>query len=224
MIAASITLWVMAMDGEISGYDGAFLMLLAIGYLAFTINAGLNESKAAKKQYETDVMEGANTSKTNRSTWKIDGGQLILSLLILVFGANLVVSGAISLAHSIGISEFMIALTIVAVGTSLPEITASSFASARNNGQIVVGNVVGSNIVNILIGMGLAGLVSPAPITISWQATLVDFPIMLGCALLCLRLFNRGIAVSKRDGKVLLCAYGAYLCLQIVLAFLLDFS
>jgi cation:H+ antiporter len=145
MIAASTLLWILAIDGEISGYDGAVLMVLAIGYLAFSVNAGLSESKATRKHYETDVIDALDISKSTRRSWKVYGLQLILSLIILVIGANLVVSGAISLAHSIGISEFIIALTIVSVGTSLPEITASSLASARNNGEIAVGNVIGSN-------------------------------------------------------------------------------
>lgn len=221
MISTSIIFWVMALDGEISGYDGSLLFLMAVGYLLFITNAGLEESKAAKKEYENEVLEEADVSKNTPSDWRVDGALLIASLIVLVYGAELLVSGAISLAHVIGISEFIIALTIVAVGTSLPELTASALASARDNGQIVVGNVVGSNIFNILMGISLASLVAPAPMAVSWQARLIDFPIMVGSSLLCLRLFNRGVVVGKRDGKVLLGAYGIYVTLQIVLSLLI---
>lgn len=220
MIIVSALFWFMAMDGEISGYDGPILLMSAIGYLFFITKTALNESKASKKEYETDVLEEAEISKKVSSNWKIDGGLLIASIIVLVYGADLLVSGAISLAHALGISEFIIALTIVAVGTSLPELAASAMASARDNGQIVVGNVVGSNILNILMGIGLASLVAPGPIAVSWQARLVDFPMMLGSALLCLRLFNRGVVVGKRDGNVLLGVYGIYVIFQILLGLL----
>lgn len=133
---------------------------------------------------------------------------IIFGLVLLIAGAKFLVDGAVAIAQSMGVSEWFIGISIVAVGTSLPEIVSSIMAAKRGHGEMAIGNVFGSNIFNILMVLGITALIKPLEITEPIQADLA-FTTGLSCFLLVL--IRIGHALSKRDGFILLMCYGFYI-------------
>ncbi len=121
------------------------------------------------------------------------------------------------LAAGFGVSEAVIGLTIVAAGTSLPEVMTSVMATIKGQRDIAIGNVVGSNVFNILCVLGLSGLVSPAPLQAGAQLASLDMPVMLGVALLCLPLFFTGARLNRAEGGLFLALYVAYVWYMVAL-------
>ncbi|MFW6296443.1 MAG: sodium:calcium antiporter, partial [Halothece sp.] len=145
---------------------------------------------------EFDVIPEENSPKE----WLTSAGLLLIGLIMVVFGSNWLVSGATAFATALGISELVIGLTIVALGTSLPELATSIAASLRGERDIAVGNVVGSNIFNILIVLGTAGLISPTGVEVSSAAINLDIPIMIAVAVACLPIFFSDNLITRGEG------------------------
>jgi len=128
----------------------------------------------------------------------------------LVLGSNLFVNGAVALAVAFKVSPAVIGLTIVAMGTSLPELATSIVASARKQEDIAVGNIIGSNIFNLLFVLGLAATASPAGVTVAPAAARFDIPVMVVVALVCLPIFFTGRELCRWEGWLFLGYYAAY--------------
>jgi cation:H+ antiporter len=143
--------------------------------------------------------------------WVIGG------LMLLVLGARWLVNGAVVFAQHMGVSEVVIGLTVVAVGTSLPEVFTSVIAAVRGERDIAVGNIVGSNLFNVMGVLGLAGIVAPAGIDISSAVIRFDIPVMIAVSIACLPLFFTGGVISRQEGALLLGYYVAYM-LYLILA------
>ena len=137
--------------------------------------------------------------------------------MFLVLGAKWFLFAAVEIARQLGVSELVIGLTIVAAGTSLPEVATSIVAAIRGERDIAVGNVVGSNVFNILGVLGISALVSQEGIQISASTLATDIPIIIGVAVACLPIFATGNVISRWNGVVFLGYYVAY-TLAIVLA------
>lgn len=137
-------------------------------------------------------------------------GFILAGLGVLVLGAGWLVDGAVTMAKNLGVSDTVVGLTIVAAGTSLPEVAASIIATLRGQREIAIGNVVGSNIANILCILGVAGVVSPAGLAVSPALLRVDIPVMIGVALVCLPVFFTGYLIRRWEGAVFLAAYVGY--------------
>jgi cation:H+ antiporter len=135
---------------------------------------------------------------------------IIAGLALLVLGAHWLVSGAVEIARFLGVSELIIGLTIVAGGTSLPEVAASIVASLRGERDIAVGNVVGSNLFNILAVLGLSSLVSPVGIPVSPAALSFDIPVMIAVAVACLPIFFTAHLIARWEGALFFGYYLAY--------------
>ena len=148
---------------------------------------------------------------------------LIAGLALLVWSADRFVFGASSLARSAGISPMVIGLTIVAAGTSLPEVVTSIVATIRGERDIAVGIVVGSNIFNVLCVLGLSGLVSPIPLVAGEQMSQLDIPVMLAVALLCVPFFFAGAILNRIEGALFLAAYVAYTWYLVALTLKMDY-
>ena len=138
-------------------------------------------------------------------------------LTLLVLGSRWLVDSAVSFAQYLGVSELVVGLTIVAAGTSLPEVVTSVIAAIRGERDIAVGNVVGSSIFNIMGVLGLASLVSPTGIEVSEAVIGFDIPVMIGAALACLPIFFTGGVISRQEGLLFIGYYVAY-TLYLVLA------
>lgn len=207
MIGVSLITYFMSVDGVISRLEGALLFAGIIAYTAFLIIQSRKESKAVQDEY---AQEFAAKQETGWKPWVINIGLVVLGLVLLVQGSNWLVDSAISIARWLGLSELIIGLTIVAAGTSMPEVATSITAAIKGERDIAVGNVVGSNIFNILAVLGLSGVVASNGLPVSAAAEAFDIPVMLAVAVLCLPIFFTGKLIARWEGWLFLFYYVAY--------------
>lgn len=200
MIGVSALLLGLLADGVIGRLNGIVLVLGAVSYTVIRVWGSWEESKPAVRQSFDEAVP-------DRFGWVWEGMFGVGGLALLVLGAQLLVGGAVSIADAIGLSTAVIGLTVVAVGTSLPELATSVVAALRGHANLALGNVVGSNIVNVLGILGVTACVQPIDATgLTW----VDGSVLLGMAVLTLPFLWTELEVSRWEGGVLLIAYGAY--------------
>lgn len=207
MILASIAAYLFSLNGVIAFREGLILFSGIIVYTVFLIRQSRRESQAVQAEY---AQEYGDKEPLSPKTVLKDSALILLGLSLLVLGSKWLVDGAVAVAQRLGVSDLIIGLTIVAAGTSLPELATSVVASLRGERDIAVGNVVGSNLFNLLAVLGLAGMVSPGGIAVSHQALRVDMPVMIAVAAVCLPIFFSGSRISRREGTLLLAGYIAY--------------
>jgi cation:H+ antiporter len=206
MVGASLLLWALVWDGGISRWDGALLFGLLTAYLVFVIRQSRRENKAIEAEYAQEFGDGRRWD----GYWPV---QLLLiagGLAMLVTGSDWLVGAAVVFAKQLGMSELVIGLTIVAAGTSMPEVATSVVAALRGERDIAVGNVVGSNIFNILCVLGLSALVAPASLTVPESMLSFDLPVMIAVAAACLPIFFTGNLIARWEGALFLGYYAAY--------------
>ncbi len=206
MTAVSVVVLLAGLDGVVGRFEGLLLFLGVIGYTAFAIHLGRKESRAVQEEYEKEY------SRPARGRRAIAGSVMlaVVGLAMLVAGAHWLVTGAVQIARSFGISELVIGLTIVSAGTSLPEVATSVVAAVRGERDIAVGNVVGSNLFNLLAVLGLSAAVAPQGVTVSPAALRLDIPVMIAASALCLPIFFTGYRITRSEGILFLAYYAAY--------------
>jgi cation:H+ antiporter len=209
VIGASILVWLMGMDGRIDRLDGLFLFGAVIAYTVYLVRQSRREWAEARAREADDGTE--DRAGTGARGWGRNVGMVAAGLVLLVVGADWLVDAAVSTATALGVSELVIGLTIVAAGTSLPEVATSVLAGLRGERDIAVGNVVGSNLFNLLVVLGLGSLVSPAGIPVAQGALAFDIPVMVAVAVAALPILFTGYAISRWEGAALLGFYLAYL-------------
>jgi cation:H+ antiporter len=215
MIGATLLLIFFASDGQITTPEGAFLFSLLILYTGFLIYKSRKEGKAeVVAEYAKEFGEKIPPTWQNIALITV---QVIGGVGMLVLGSGWLVDGAEAIAKSYGISELVIGLTIVAVGTSLPELATSVVASMRGERDIAVGNVVGSNMFNLLMVLGLGAVLSPTDLMVSEQALTFDMPIMLLASIACLPIFFTGM-IPRWAGGMFLAYYIVYTSYLVLLA------
>jgi cation:H+ antiporter len=207
VIGASVLFLLLGMDGVIGRWDGALLFFLLLAYIAWSIREGRSESQ----EIQEELSGGGHKSGAPPRPFAFQALLILAGLVLLVSGARWLVGGAVDIARLLGISELVIGLTIVAVGTSLPELVTSILAAVRGERELAVGNVVGSNLFNILGVLGLASLVSPTGIPVSPAALALDIPIMIAAAVACLPIFLTGHHIARWEGALFFFYYIAYL-------------
>jgi cation:H+ antiporter len=207
MIGVSGLLWMLALDGTLGRWEAALLVSALIAYTVVAIRISRKETKEITKEYGDHMARGGDTG---RPSLPRNIALVIVGLAMLAVGSTWLVDGAAALARYVGLSELIIGLTIVAAGTSLPEVATSVLAAIRGERDIAVGNVVGSNIFNILGVAGIAGIVSPAGLEVSHPALSFDIPVMTAVAVACLPIFFTGHTISRWEGAVFLAYYVAY--------------
>jgi len=216
LIAVSLLMYLLALDGRIGRLDGLVLFAGIVAYTVFSIVKSRRENIQVEAEYVREFGAGEPATATKHTIlWNL--ALIVAGLVLLVLGARWLVDGAVALARFFGLSELIIGLTIVAGGTSLPEVAASSVASLRGERDIAVGNVVGSSLFNILAVLGLASLVSPVGIQVSPAALGFDIPVMIAVAVACLPIFFTGHLIARWEGALFLgyyLAYTSYLILQ----------
>ena len=208
IIAASIGLWVLSLNGGLGMVDGILLFAVLIAYLVWSIREGRQEAPALQEEFAQGLGAG-DQSKLNHLGKQV--GLVVAGLLLLAISAQLLVAGATEIARTLGVSELVIGLTVIAVGTSLPELVASVVASLRGQRDIAVGNVVGSNLFNILGVLGLGAILAPGGIPVSEQVIRVDLPIMIATAVACLPIFFTGRRINRLEGGLFLGYFVAYM-------------
>ncbi len=214
MIGVSVLFLVMALDGRISGFDGMLLFAGIVAYTVFTVRQSRKESAAVRAEYAQEYGDGQSAG---RGRLPLQIALIVAGLVLLVLGAHWLVGGAVVIARHFGVSELIIGLTIVAAGTSLPEVATSIVAALRGERDIAVGNVVGSNIFNILAIAGIASMVTPGGLEVAPALIRFDIPVMIAVALACLPIFASGHLIARWEGALFLGYYAAYV-LYLILA------
>lgn len=209
MIGASLVTYALAWDGALSRLDGALLFSGVVAYTLFLIISSRRASAAAAADDEFAKEFGLDETPKPYATL-INAALVAAGLVLLVAGSNFLVEGAVSLARALGLSELVIGLTVIAIGTSLPELATSILAAIRGERDIAVGNIVGSNIFNLLCVLGIASLVSPQAIGVAASALAFDFPVMIAVAIACLPIFFTGYTINRWEGLLFLAYYVAY--------------
>ena len=206
MIGASVLVLILAVDGGLSRIDGLALFLLMVAYTVFLIWQSRRDERAARQANGDDAGEAT----ANGTGVASQLGLVTAGLGLLVLGSRWLVDGATTLATAMGVSDLIIGLTVVAIGTSLPEVATSVIASLRGERDIAVGNIVGSNLANLLLVLGVAGALSPAGLPVATALTRFDLPIMIAVAVACLPIFFTGHLIARWEGAVFLAYYLAY--------------
>ncbi|PKO79680.1 MAG: sodium:calcium antiporter [Betaproteobacteria bacterium HGW-Betaproteobacteria-13] len=205
MIGASVLLLVMALDGSINRIEAATLFGLVIAYTVFLVLQSRKGSAAMSEDFAEDIP----TSQWD-SHWTVQTALVVAGLVMLVLGAGWLVDSAVVFARAFGVSDLVIGLTVVAIGTSMPEIATSIVAALRGQRDIAVGNVVGSNVFNICAVLGVTGLVAPAGLPVSEAARHFDLWVMLAVAFACLPILITGREIARWEGILFLGYYAAY--------------
>ncbi len=216
MIVASIVLLWMGWNGNISQVEGVLLLAGIIGYIVFLIRQSRKEKNTlVQQEYATEFGNGR---RKTIGQWLLNSALVIGGLMMLIVGSRWLVESATAIAKSMGVSDLIIGLTIIAAGTSLPEVATSLIASVRGERDIAVGNAVGSNIFNILCVLGISAVVSPAGLPVSQAAMQFDIPIMIAVAIACLPIFFTGHTIKRWEGFVFLGYYIAYVTYLVLAA------
>lgn len=215
MIGVGLLALVMSLDNRIGRVDGAILFGGIIVYTVWLIRAARREKQAVVNEFQssTDAVEGS----VKERPLVVQIGLVLVGLTILVVGAQLLVNSATDIALDLGVSELVIGLTVVAVGTSLPEFATSMLAAFRGERDIAIGNVVGSNIFNLLCVLGASGLLADKGIPVSDASLRLDFPVMLAASFVLLPIVWNGFTIKRWEGLLLgffYIVYVAYLILD----------
>ena len=202
LLVCSLAMIGVGLDGTLSRIDGVVLVTALVGYIVFNIRMSRKEPEAAALQEE--FGEGL---ARELPLWKAVLF-LISGLAGLLFGADLLVDGAVQVAASFGIPDAVVGLTIIAIGTSLPELATSVAAAYRGEGDIAIGNAIGSSIFNLLGILGATTVIHPLD---AGSIAVEDLLVMTGFAVLVLPLLRSDVTLSRREGALLLTAYAAYI-------------
>jgi len=210
MIAASLLVWAMARDGQLGTGDGLLLLGALVAYTGWTVRTVRRGRRAGPDHGDTHLP---------REPREVLAGLALVGagLAMLVVGGGWFVDGAVALARSLGVSEVVIGLTVVAAGTSLPEAATSLVATLRGQRDIAVGNAIGSSIYNLLAILGVSSLLTPGGLAVAPSLLAFDLPVMVATAVTCLPVFLAGASIARTQGATFLglyVAYAAYLVLE----------
>jgi len=210
LIGLSTAVALLSIDGLLGSFDGALLVAGLLAYIVLSVRWSRRETAEVREEYRQEF--GAPSA----GRWLLDGGLVVVGLALLVVGARWFLEAAIGVARALGVSELVIGLTVVAIGTSLPEIATSVLAALRGERDIAVGNAIGSNLFNLLGVLGIAALAGGG-LAVPRAVLRFDFPVMIAVAVACLPIFWTGGRISRWEGGLFLvywAAYTAYLLLD----------
>ncbi len=207
MIGVSFLPLLFGWDGKIGRLEGLLMATGIIAYTVFAIRTSRRESGDVQDEYAAEF--GARGGFEIKRAF-VSIGLVVVGLGSLLLGAKWLVNGAVSIARALGLSELVIGLTVIAVGTSLPEVATSVVASLRGERDIAVGNVVGSNLFNILSVLGFTALAGRSGVSVPAAALRFDIPFMIAVAFACLPIFFTGYRISRWEGALFLAYYAAY--------------
>ena len=210
MIGLSVLLSALAADGRLGRWDGLILTLGLVTYTTWAILQSRKEQSAIQNEYAAEFGVDA----VRPTTAKRLAGQIalfVLGLATLVMGARVFTGAAVDIARGLGVSELIIGLTIVAAGTSLPEVATSVMAAVRGERDLAVGNAVGSNLFNIMAVLGITALTAPLGIDVPEAAMRVDIPVTIAVSVACLPIFFTGSVIARWEGALFLAYFVAYM-------------
>lgn len=204
LIGLSVLMLLLALDGGLGAIDGGVMLAILAAYTVFIVSRSRSETRAER------AADG-HLHRPGRRALLVQLALVGAGLVLLVLGSRWLVRGASELAASLGVSELVIALTVVAAGTGMPEVATSVIAALRGQRDIAVGNIVGSNMFNIAMVIGLTGVIAPGGLDVAADVLRFDLPVMIAVAVACLPIFFTGCAIARWEGLVFLAYYAAYL-------------
>jgi cation:H+ antiporter len=217
VIALSVLLLLVSLSGEVSRLDGLLLFSLLIAYAAWTVIRtrhatadDRNRGAETTEDERPDERADERRAPPDQRSALVDVLRVAGGVGLLVLGARWLVSGATDIAADLGMSELVMGLTIVAIGTSLPELATSVVAALRGEAEMAVGNAVGSNIFNIGSVMGLTAIISPEGVPVAAAAVRFDLPVMIAVALALLPIAFTGCAIARWEAALFVVYYAAY--------------
>ncbi|MEZ4863208.1 MAG: calcium/sodium antiporter [Caldilineaceae bacterium] len=209
MVGLSILTVVLAWDGRFTWIDGLLLVTILVIYNVWAIRKSRQENVAVQSEYAEEYS--LSSPPSNLVGEVVKNGALVLGgLVILVLGARWLVDGAVATAQWLGVSDMIIGLTVVAVGTSLPEVATSLIATIRKERDIAIGNVVGSNLFNLLAILGISSLATPGGLVVAPAMLNFDLIFMAAVAFACLPIFFSGYRIARWEGALFFGGYLAY--------------
>ncbi|MCV7431853.1 calcium/sodium antiporter [Mycolicibacterium bacteremicum] len=214
MAGAAVLMLVLSLDGELSRVDGIILVGCAIAYTVAVVRMTRRESRVVAGEY-TETYAPTEVATTTRPTW-VHVLMMVAGIAVVVVGADWLVDGAVGMARGFGVSDALIGLTVVAIGTSAPELVTTVVSTVRGNRDIAVGNLLGSSIYNILLILGLTCVVAGDGLLLPASLVRIDIPIMVAVALACVPIFVTGRRVSRGEGGAMVAIYLAYLTFLLV--------
>jgi cation:H+ antiporter len=216
LAACTVAVPLLLLDGKVARWEGVVLLVLAVGYSAWMIRSARSATALAATAADTQVAaataDAAGAPHARGVGWS--AATAVVGLAVLVVGGRLFVTGAVDLARALGMSDRVVGLTIVAVGTSLPELVTSVIAAVRGHADLAVGNVVGSNVFNVLLCLGAAALTGPVLGTPRQLG--VDLAVLVGMTTLLVVLLRGERLVARREGGLALGLYVAYVAYVLV--------
>jgi len=214
LIGITLVTLLLSLDNEVGRLDGVVLFAGIVAYTWWLIRTSRREGREVLEEYD-EAVEELEVEVVDKPL-PVQIGLVVLGLVILVAGSQLLVGSATDIAEDLGVSDLVIGLTVVAVGTSLPELATSFLASYRGQRDIAVGNVVGSNLFNVMCVLGLTGIVSPDPVPVTDASLRVDFPVMLAATVVLVPIIWKGFAIKRWEGLVLMGFYALYVTFLIL--------
>ena len=207
MLAVSLIIIPISLDGTISQIDGAFLVISLIAFIYFSYR----QSKKENTQIPLIIDDNRENSISNNLAFTPLIKNIlfvIIGIILLYFGSSFTVDNAVSIANSLGISERIIGLTIIALGTSLPELITSVGAARKKHADLSIGNIIGSNIFNVLAILGISSLIIGIKVNFN---IFIDYIVMIGFSAALIPVMKSGFIITKKEGYVLVTAYLLYL-------------
>lgn len=206
---AAAALWAMSADGKITPAEGVGLLAFGLLYTALVIRAGRAEAAAVREEYAEEFAVDPVPWRFGATVTEV--GMLLGGIAVVVLGADILVDAAVESAQSLGISDTVIGLTVVAIGTSAPELVTTIVSTIRGERDIAIGNLLGSSVYNIVFILGATILATPGGIVVPDEIIRVDLPLMVAVAVLCIPAFLTGRRVSRPEGALFVAVYCAYL-------------
>lgn len=214
MTLVAVALVVLALDGSLTRAEGIVMMVAALIYTVAIVRLTRRESFMTKIEFAREFRASRRLSPIHEVLLNL--AALIVGIAVVVIGSDWLVDGGVALARTMGISDAVIGLTIVAIGTSAPELVTTVIGTLRNDRDIAIGNLLGSSIYNILVILGLTCIVSPEALPVERHLALIDIPLMALVAIVCVPVFLSARRVSRLEGGMFVGAYVVYLTYLIV--------
>lgn len=211
MIVAGILLFVLSLDGRLNTWDGLLMFTLGIIYLIIIVRTSKNERASVQSEFKEEFEPSTTKEKSDYKVWSWNIMLLFCGIIATIYGAEKLVDGAVSIAQYFGMSDAVIGLTIIAIGTSAPELATTIVGTIRNERDVAIGNLLGSSIINIFIILGIISIFTSNGINVSDDILWFDLPLVALVALVCYPVFRSDQMVSRKEGMLFVSLYLVYL-------------
>jgi len=217
MIGAALALFAMSWDGVLTPVEGGILLACGVLYTLGLIRINRRESQVTQKEFSEEFSEQAQVKKYGKGVTALQAVMLAGGITLTVLGAEVLVAGAVGAAAALGVSDAVIGLTIIAIGTSAPELVTTMVSTIKNERDVAIGNLIGSSILNIFVVLGITCMTAfEGGVALSRDVLLIDLPLAAAVAIACYPVFRSDRCVSRIEGTMFVSTYVLYVVTLIV--------